>query len=180
MKSELVHEIEQFLYREARLLDECRFQEWLSLLTEDIHYWMPVMGRRYSANSKAIRILDAERYEERELSSEHELALLDETKESLARRVARLDTGMAWAEEPPSRTCRIISNVAVGDGSPAAGLTVYSNFILYRTRGELEQDFYVGRRQDVLRSVAEEWRIAHRMIVLPQNVLAAKNLSNFF
>ena len=59
-------------------------------------------------------------------------------------------------------------------------VTVHSNFILYRTRGESEQDFYVGRRQDLLRWSGSDWRIAYRKILLPQHVLAAKNASNFF
>lgn len=180
MKHEIVHDIEQFLYREARLLDECKFQEWLNLLTEDIRYWMPSMGRRYRASSKAITILDPDRYEERELSNESELALLDETKDSLARRIARLDSGMAWAEDPPSRTCHMISNVGVCEGDSDSEMAVHSNFILYRTRGESEQDFYVGSRQDVLRSIGADWRLAYRKIILPQNVLSSKNASNFF
>jgi 3-phenylpropionate/cinnamic acid dioxygenase small subunit len=38
MREEIIREVEQFLYREARLLDERRFHEWLELLTEDIRY----------------------------------------------------------------------------------------------------------------------------------------------
>ena len=38
----LQHEVEQFLYHEARLLDERKFDDWLALLTDDIHYWMPI------------------------------------------------------------------------------------------------------------------------------------------
>lgn len=179
-KREIVHDIEQFLCREARLLDEYRFQEWLDLLTDDIRYWMPVMGRRYRASSKAISILDADRYEDREFSNESELAILDETKDSLARRIARLDTGMAWAEDPPSRTCHIISNVEVPEGGSESEMIVHSNFILYRTRGEFEQDIYVGSRQDVLRYAGGDWKISYRKIILPQNVLSQKNVSNFF
>lgn len=177
---DVIHDIERLLYREASLLDECRFRDWLNLLTEDIRYWMPVMGRRYRASSKAITILDPDRYEEREFSNESELAIFDDTKESLAKRVARLDTGMAWAEDPPSQTCRFISNIDVREGDSDPEVIVHSKFILYRTRGELEQDFYVGSRQDVLRSIGGDWKIAYRKIILPQNVLSSKNASNFF
>jgi len=51
---------------------------------------------------------------------------------------------------------------------------------MYRTRGETEEDFYVGSREDVLRSVDGSWKLAKRKIVFDQNVLSAKNLSNFF
>ena len=180
MRDEIIREIEQFLYREARLLDDRKFHEWLELLTDDIRYWMPVRTNRYPVTSKAISILDGSRYEEGELSKEGELAIMDEDKDSLTRRVARLDTGMAWAEDPPSRTRHLVSNVEVEPGATAAELKVYSNFIMYRTRAETEQDFYVGCRQDVLRNVDGQWKVAYRKIVLDQTVLLAKNVSNFF
>ena len=60
------------------------------------------------------------------------------------------------------------------------GITVYSNFLVYRSRGETEQDFYVGGRRDLLRRVGGAWKIARRRLVLDQNVLTAKNISIFF
>jgi hypothetical protein len=62
---------------------------------------------------------------------------------------------------------------------PRSGL-VYSNFIVYRSRSETEQDFYVGARRDVLRRVDGAWKIARRKLILDQNVLSAKNVSIFF
>ena len=180
MREEIVREVEQFLYREARLLDERRFHEWLDLLAEDIRYWMPVRSNRYPKASKAISILDPDRYAEEELAKDDELAILDETKETLARRIARLDTGMAWAEDPPSRTRHLIANIEVEAGESESEVKVYSNFIVYRNRGETEEDFYVGGRQDILRKVNGTWKIAGRKIVLDQNVLLAKNVSIFF
>jgi 3-phenylpropionate/cinnamic acid dioxygenase small subunit len=47
MHAEVIREVEQFLYREARLLDERRFHEWLELFTDDVRYWMPVRSNRY-------------------------------------------------------------------------------------------------------------------------------------
>jgi 3-phenylpropionate/cinnamic acid dioxygenase small subunit len=180
MRQEIIREVEQFLYREARLLDERRFHEWLDLLAEDIRYWMPVRSNRYPRASKAISILDPDRYAEEELAKDDELAILDETKETLARRIARLDTGMAWAEDPPSRTRHLIANIEVEARESESEVKVYSNFIVYRNRGETEEDFYVGGRQDILRKVNGSWKIAGRKIVLDQNVLLAKNVSIFF
>ena len=180
MEEEVMREIEQFLYREARLLDDRQFHQWLELFTDDIRYWMPLRSNRYPAISKAISIRDGSRYEEEDLSKENELAIMDETKESLERRIARLDTGMAWAEDPPSRTRHFVSNIEVHPGEQASELKVYSNFIMYRNRAEKEQDFYVGSREDILRRVEGGWKIAYRKIILDQNVLLAKNVSNFF
>jgi 3-phenylpropionate/cinnamic acid dioxygenase small subunit len=105
---------------------------------------------------------------------------MEETKDTLERRVARLDTGMAWAEDPPSRTRHIITNIEVEATDSADQLRVYSNFVMYRNRSETDQDFYVGSREDVLRREGGQLRISSRKIVLDQNVLLAKNLSNFF
>ena len=180
MQKDVIREIEQFLYHEARLLDERRFREWLDLFTDDVHYWMPVRSTRYPKTSRSIRILDRDRYEEDELAKIGELAILDEDKPSLAQRIARLETGTAWAEDPPSRTRRVIANVEVeGDGT-ALRHDVYSNFVVYRHRGESDQDIFFGRREDVLRRVDQAWRIARRKIVLDQNVLTSQNVSIFF
>ena len=180
MREEALREVEQFLYREARLLGDRGFHEWLELFTGDVRYWMAGRSNRYPKSSKAIAILDPDRYAEDGLTREDELAILDETKETLDRRIARLDTGMAWAEDPPSRTRHIITNIEVEPGDTASELKVYSNFIAYRSRSETEQDFYVGARQDILRRVDGAWKIARRKLVLDQNVLLAKNVSIFF
>jgi 3-phenylpropionate/cinnamic acid dioxygenase small subunit len=180
VRGDLLHEIEQFLYREARLLDDRRFEAWLDLFTDDVRYWMPVRTSRYPRRSRAIAVLDPDRYDEEELSKDGELGIFDETKETLGRRVARLDTGMAWAEDPPSRTRHLVSNVEVEPGDTEGEIRVYSNFVVYRTRAETEQDFYVGARRDTLRRVDGAWRIARRTIILDQNVLLAKNVSIFF
>ena len=180
MGDELLREVEQFLYREARMLDERRFHEWLELFTDDVRYWMAGRSTRYPRSSKAITVLDPEQRQESDLAIEDELAILDETKVTLGGRVARLDTGMAWGEDPPSRTRHIISNIEVEPGDTASELKVYSNFLVYRTRAESEQDFYVGARQDVLRRVDGAWKIARRKLVLDQNVLLPKNVSIFF
>jgi 3-phenylpropionate/cinnamic acid dioxygenase small subunit len=180
MNEDVAREIERFFYLEARLLDERRFDEWLDLLTDDIRYWMAGRSNRYPRRSRAIAILDPDRYVEDDLAREDELALLDETKATLSGRVARLETGMAWAEDPPSRTRHLITNVEVVAGTAPTEVEARSNFIVYRTRGETEQDFYVGARRDRLRRVDGAWKLAERKVTLDQNVLLAKNLSIFF
>jgi 3-phenylpropionate/cinnamic acid dioxygenase small subunit len=180
MREDVRRAVEQFLYREARLLDERRWHEWLELFTDDARYWMPGRTSRYPATSKAIGILDHDRYSAEEIAGPGELAIFDDTKDTLRARIARLDTGMAWAEDPPSRTRHLITNIEVEDGENASELQVYSNCLVYRTRGETEQDFYIGRREDILRNVGGDWKIARRKIILDQTVLLAKNVSIFF
>jgi 3-phenylpropionate/cinnamic acid dioxygenase small subunit len=180
MREGTIREVEQFLYREARLLDERRFHEWLELFTEDVRYWMAGRRNRYPKSSKAIAMLDLDRYVEDDLNEGADLAILDENKQTLSARVARLDTGMAWAEDPPSRTRHLLANIEVEPADGESELAVHSNFIVYRNRSETEQDFYVGARRDVLRRVDGVWKIAHRKLILDQNVLLAKNVSIFF
>ena len=177
---DVIRGVEQFLYREARLLDERRFHDWLHLFTDDVHYSMAARANRYPRSSKAIAALDADRYTEENVAGEDELGLFDEDIRTLTARVARLDTGMAWAEDPPSRTRHLITNIEIAPEASESELAVHSNFIVYRSRGETEQDFYVGARQDRLRRVDGAWKIASRRMVLDQNVLTAKNLSIFF
>jgi 3-phenylpropionate/cinnamic acid dioxygenase small subunit len=180
MTDDATHEIERFLYREARLLDERRFAEWLGLLADDIHYWVATRSNRYPRRSKAIAILEPARYIEDDMPKPDELAILDEDKHTLTMRIRRLDTGMAWAEDPPSRTRHLITNIEVSPADAPLEVEALSNFIVYRTRAETEQDFYVGTRRDRLRRAEGGWTIAERRVILDQNVLLAKNVSVFF
>ena len=161
-------DVEDFLYREAELLDERRFEEWLDLFADDVRYWMP-MRRNVPADEM-----------EREFTREGlDVNWFDEGKDTLTRRVKQIRTGVHWAEQPPSRTCHMVSNVQVLSAS-AAELSVKSRFLLYRNRVETETDVLVGKREDVLRRVNGGFQIARRKIVLDQNVLLAKNLTFFF
>lgn len=180
LDASLLREVEQFLYREARLLDERIFQDWLELFTEDVHYWMSNRSNRYPKISRAVKLLDPDNYSEDDLPGPNDLAIYDETRQTLAGRVACMDTGMAWAEDPPSRTRHIITNIEVEQGDAESELKVFSNFMVYRNRAETEQDFYVGTRRDVLRRVEGALKIARRRIILDQSVMLAKNVSIFF
>ena len=169
----LKDEIEQFLYQEAELLDERQFEDWLDLLTEDIRYWMPM--RR---NVKFGEL-------DREFTREgQDINWFDEGKDTLVRRVNQILTGVHWAEEPLSRICHSVSNVQVLKASPsisqATEVNVKCRFLIYRNRVQTETDFLVGKREEVLRNVNGQWKIAQRKIILDQNVLLAKNLTFFF
>jgi 3-phenylpropionate/cinnamic acid dioxygenase small subunit len=167
------HEVEDFLYREAELLDERRYEEWLDLFTEDARYFMP-MRRNVPHDASA-----------REFTREGtDVSWFDEGKDTLARRVKQIRTGIHWAEEPPSRICHMVSNVEVLQATPPGPspreLAVKSRFLIYRNRVETETDVLVGKREDLLRRQDGGWKIARRKIVLDQSVLLTKNLTFFF
>jgi len=168
MDNELRCNIEDFLYFEAELLDDRKLREWLDLLTDDVHYWMPI---RHNPLERSEDLSD-------ELAKPGEGYYFDDDKKSLRIRVERVYSKTAWAEIPPSRTRHLISNIRVkkDDGSE---IEVHANFLVYRTRMETDQDIFVGMRQDVLRRINGGFKIAKRTIILDQAVLRAKNISVF-
>lgn len=163
----LAFEVQQFLFEEARLLDKQDYKAWLELLTDDIHYWAPVIESREVRHR-------ASHY----IASESECAYFDDTRATLGMRVARLGFPGAWAEVPPSRMTRLVSNVIVGDETPD-GIPVSSNFHLYRSRLETEEDTYHGTREDTLRRVDGQLRLARRKIIFAQSVLTARSITTF-
>lgn len=157
-------EIEQWLYHEAELLDDGRFDDWLALLDEDVDYRAPVRVTRERGN-----LPDASDAVDYYGGDHHTLSL----------RVQRLKTEFAWAEDPPSRTRRFVSNVRI---RPADGdaLEVRSNLLIYRNRGDdAGVELISAQRTDLLRRRGEGWRLARRRILLDQVSLGTRNLAIF-
>jgi 3-phenylpropionate/cinnamic acid dioxygenase small subunit len=169
----LKQEIQDFLYHEADLLDERRYEDWLALVAEDVRYWMPMR--------RNVKVDDLEREYTRE---GRDISWFDEGKDTLTRRVRQIQTGIHWAEEPVSRISHMVSNVHLLEVNPSvaepAEVAVKCRFLIYRNRVETETDILVGKREDRLRRVDGQWKIARRKIVLDQNVLLSKNLTFFF
>jgi 3-phenylpropionate/cinnamic acid dioxygenase small subunit len=164
---DLWYELMQFYIHEAWLLDDRKFHDWLELFTDDVFYFMP---RRRNVHRKDLA---------QELTEVGDLAIFEDDKTYLRMRVERLQTGMAWAEDPPSRTRHLVGNLVV-EPLPNGEVQAKTAFILYRSHHETEENIFAGRREDVLRQVAGQWKIARRVIVLDANVILAKNLSVFF
>ena len=169
----LKQDVEAFLYHEANLLDDRRYEDWLALLADDVRYWVPM--RR---NVKFGEL-------EREFTREgQDINWFDEGKPTLVQRVNQILTGVHWAEEPLSRISHLVTNVEILEATPTAAdaeeVSLRCRFIIYRNRVETETDLLVGRREDTLRRIDGEWRIAQRQVLLDQNVLLAKNLTFFF
>lgn len=158
-------EIERFLYREAELLDERRFEEWLALFADDLEYKIPM---RVTREAQASEI-------------EHAGSIMCDSKATLAIRVQRLGTEYAWAEQPPSRTRHFVSNIRADQQTDADGFDVRSNLLVYRNRGgNTTYDLYSADRSDVLRFSAGRWQIAQRTVVLDQASVTGNSLSIFF
>ena len=165
----LQHEVDQFLYKEARLLDERRLEEWLDLLAEELHYWMP-MRRNIKFGDWDLEFTD----------HDTEINWFDEGKDILAGRIRQINTGVHWPEEPVSRFEHIVSNVEVV-GVEGDEIRVNSKFFCYQNRLQDEVNHFVGRREDLLRRDPQTgFKIVRRKIILAQNVMLPKVVNTFF
>ena len=166
----LTGEVEDFLYYEALLLDERRLTEWLDLLAEDLHYWMP-LRRNIKFGDWDLEFSDPET----------EISYFDEGKDILQGRVRQINTGVHWAEEPVSRFSHLISNVFLQDSDDDDLIHVSSKFFVYQNRLQDEVNMFVGRRYDKLRRDPDTaFKVVKRTIILDQNVLLPKVVNTFF
>jgi p-cumate 2,3-dioxygenase beta subunit len=143
-------EVEDLFYAEAALLDEWKLEEWLELLTEDVTYQVPPTDLPDADAKTALFII-----------ADDALRLRSRVKQLLGK--------SAWAENPHSRTRRIISNVRV-IGSEGEEVRVTANFVVYRLRYEL-MDTYVGRYEYTLVRRAGKLKIRERKAVLDLEAL---------
>jgi p-cumate 2,3-dioxygenase beta subunit len=145
-----VGEIEQFLFAEAALLDEWRLEAWLALMAPDARYLVPP--------------LDAPDADHRDT-----LFLIADDRRTLASRVRQLLSGTTWAENPRSRTRRLITNVRILEADDREA-RVTANFAVWRLQHE-QTDIYVGRYVDVLVRGAAGLMFRERRAVLDLETL---------
>jgi benzoate/toluate 1,2-dioxygenase beta subunit len=148
-------EIESFLYYEARLMDESRYDEWLGLWAEDALYWVPC---NHDDPDPA-----------REIS-----AVYDDLPR-LRMRIERLKSGAAWAQDPKSRMRRLISNIEIEEAS-GGDVTVRSNFILAELRRS-RQDVFAGHSIHRLTRNGNGFRIRSKKVLLVNNDEVIDNLT---
>jgi p-cumate 2,3-dioxygenase beta subunit len=143
-------EVEDLLFAEAALLDEWRLEEWLELLTADAIYQVPPTDTP-------------------EGDSRNTLFIIADDAVRIRSRVKQLLGKSAWAENPPSRTRRMISNVRV-IGADDRDFLVTANFTVYRMRYE-SVDTFVGRYNYKLARIDGALKIRERRAVLDNEAL---------
>ena len=148
-------QVEQFLYHEAQLMDEHRFDEWLALWTEPALYWVP-------SNRD-------------ELDPKREVSLIYDDWLRLQLRVSRLKSGFAHAQEPKSRMRRLISNIVVEEGENGE-IAAASNFLLAELRRG-KQDLFAGRTLHRLRSHNGSFKLVSKKVLLVNNDEPIDNLT---
>jgi 3-phenylpropionate/cinnamic acid dioxygenase small subunit len=147
----LAYRLSQFLYHEADLLDAWRLDDWLELFTDDAVYVVPTTDH---PRPQAAR----------------DLTLIHDDRKRLAYRVELLLGERAWAENPPSRTRRMIANVRLTSQHDDT-LLIASNFTIHRFRHGGVHTF-IGRYEHELVRLGESLRIRRRTAILDHETLA--------
>ena len=147
--------VESFLYREARLMDENLYDEWLSLWTQDALYWVPC---NRDDSDPAL-----------------EISAIYDDRARLQVRIDRLKSGVAYAQDPKSRMRRFISNIEI-ERADNGDLIVSSNFLLVELRRS-KQDVFAGRTIHRLRSDDDSFKISYKKVLLVNNDEVIDNLT---
>ncbi|MDM5212728.1 aromatic-ring-hydroxylating dioxygenase subunit beta [Peribacillus sp. NJ4] len=158
-------EFEQWLYDEAQLLDDIEFDDWFDLMHTSLRYQMPVR-------------VNKEGVERPDYSTD--MFTFNDDIELLKLRVDRLKTDYAWAEIPPSRTRRFVSNVRVKDFVEGEKAVVKSYLLIYRSRStDIQHDLISGERNDEFIFEDGKWKLSKRIFIVDQTTINTRNLAIF-
>lgn len=163
--SEVYNRLLETLYDEAAALDERRFDDWAAMLAPDLVYQAPIRLTRTGPNK------------DRDVM--RTMFHFDEDHGSIMMRMGRLQKS-AWAEDPPSRCRRFVTNVRVAECDDAGEYEVVSYLHLERSRGDNpHNETLTAERRDVWREVDSAYVLARREIIVDQSVLGMSNLAVF-
>ena len=145
-------EVEQFLFREARLADESQYDEWEALWTDDALYWVPVGGQGGDPR--------------------REMSVIYDNRNRISTRLKQLRTGRRYAQAPQSNLRRLISNIEFLGGVPnpagAIDLEVGANFLAIESRAR-DTHLWGGRVTYRLRRDGDTLRLVYKKVVLVDN-----------
>ncbi len=142
---DLQHRLQQFLYLEARLLDERRLADWLAMWTDDGMYWIPQAHGQQSP------------YDHISLAWEDKM--LREVREK------RLSNVRNWSQQPPTRTARLVGNVSAAGLDASGKLVVHSVFQLTEWRQDTARQL-AGRLTHKLAADGDGWKIHMKRVDL--------------
>ena len=148
-----LEEVEQFVYREARLADEHEYDAWEALWTDDAIYWVP-------AGSD-----DPDRH----------MSIIYDNRSRIAVRVRQLKTGKRHAQRPPSSVRRLVSNVELL-GNDGNDLLVGANFVAVESR-ERGTVIWAGRYEYRLRREDGALRMVRKTVTLVDRDRPLPNLA---
>jgi 3-phenylpropionate/cinnamic acid dioxygenase small subunit len=153
--SDELREVEQFIYREARLADEHAYDDWEALWTDDGVYWVP--------------------FGSDDADPETQMSVIYDNRSRIATRIKQFKTGKRHSATPPSRVRRVVSNIELlEDGDP---LRAGANFVVYESR-ERGITLWAGRVEYRLRRAPNDaLRMARKDVFLVNNDRALDTLS---
>jgi len=142
-----LEDVTQFIYREARLQDEHRYDEWETLWTDDGVYWVPANGDGGDP--------------------EQVMSIIYDNRSRIALRIRQYHTGKRFSQTPQSRLRRLISNIEVTEDD-GQELSVGSNVLIFenQTRGDV---LWAARTEYRLRRVDGALRMARKKVNLVNN-----------
>ena len=163
--SEIYNRILETLYDEAAALDERRFDDWVAMLASELIYTAPIRLTRTGPN--------------RDRDVMRTMMHFDDDYASILMRTGRLSKS-AWAEDPPSRCRRFVTNVRVGETADADAYEVVSYLNVERSRGESWiNERLTCERRDVWRHVGGAYKLTRREIIVDQSTVSMSNLAIF-
>lgn len=150
LDTDLLREVEQFLFREARLCDELEYDAWEALWTDDALYWVPANGDDGDPTTT--------------------MSVLFDNRSRISTRIKQLHTGKRHAQTPASRLRRLLSNIELlaPDPEHPDDIRVGSNFLIYESR-DRGLTLWAGRAEHHLRRVDGELRMAYKKVMLVDN-----------
>lgn len=137
--------VEDFLFTEARLADENDYDRWEALWTDDALYWVPAD----SADSDPVT----------------SVSIVYDNRRRIATRLKQLRTGKRYAQAPPSRMRRMISNIEILGVTERGDTEVGANFLLLKARAGGTQ-LWGGRITYRLRAADGALRMSYKKVVL--------------
>jgi 3-phenylpropionate/cinnamic acid dioxygenase small subunit len=154
-KADLVHDVSQFLFREARYADDHRYEDWEALWADDGVYWIPANGD--------------------DIDPERQMSIIYDNRSRIRLRVKQLLTGKRHTQEPQSRLRRIVGDIEIvkNDGRE---LHVACNTIIFESalRGDI---IWASRNEFVLHRDGDDFRIARKKVALVNNDKAIFTMS---
>ncbi|MBV1961192.1 MAG: hypothetical protein KUG52_04310 [Immundisolibacteraceae bacterium] len=141
-------EIEAFLYREARFMDQHKFVEWEAMWSDKGVYWMPC-----AADSDPMT----------------DVSILYADRAGISTRLGRMKSRNMYVQDPRSIMSRIIGNIEIYPAESGDGVVTYSAFNIteFKRRGHVtKQITWAGHSEHHLRQVDGEWLMDYKMAKL--------------
>jgi 3-phenylpropionate/cinnamic acid dioxygenase small subunit len=157
LDTDLLREVEQFLFLESRLADDGDYDGWEALWTDDGVYWIPANGD--------------------DIDPATQMSIIFDNRSRIALRIRQLKNDKRHAQNPRSRLRRILGNIEILDSDSDDGdVVVGANFFIYESR-DRGTTIWAGRNEYRLRRVDGAWRMVRKKVMLVDNDRALSTLA---